>query len=87
MIESLPGKYKELAQKSPQGELGPSVLLLPPLSGTLSREEIKEGLQTVSVQQTRQWIRETLGESPRSKKRRLLGTPKQSAPFDDPKVA
>lgn len=88
VIESLLGKYKELAGKSPQGELGASVLLLPLLGAELSNEEIKEGLETVSAAEMRRWLKEELGESPRSKKRRLLGAPpKQTAPSDGPKAA
>ena len=89
VIESLFGKYKEQAKKSPQGELGASVLLLSLLVAQLSNEEIIAGLETVSVQEMKEWLKEELGESPQARKRHLFGDapPDRTTNSDGPKVA
>jgi hypothetical protein len=73
VIESLFGTYKELAQRSPSGEMGAEVLLLPLLTAPLSNELLREALETVSQEDVQEWLQEQFGEGPQTRKRTLLG--------------
>jgi transposase-like protein len=67
VIESLFGKYKSFLEKSPDGEVGASVLALPLLTVDLTAELIHEALLTVSVQDVRSWANDSVGPSKQSK--------------------
>ncbi len=67
VIESLFGKYKYFLEKSPEGEVGASVLALPLLTVDLTAELVQEALLTVSVQDVRSWANDYLGPSNLSK--------------------
>ncbi len=67
VIESLFGKYKSFLEKSPEGEVGASVLALPLLTVDLTAELIHEALLRVSVQDVRSWANDYLGPSILSK--------------------
>jgi hypothetical protein len=67
VIESLFGKYKCFLEKSPEGEVGSSVLALPLLTVDLTAELVQEALLTVSAQDVRSWADESLGPSTLSK--------------------
>jgi hypothetical protein len=73
VIESLFGTYKELVKRSPSGEMGPEVLLLPVLTAEVTNELVREALETVSQAEVRAWVKEQLGESAQARKRELLG--------------
>jgi transposase-like protein len=63
VIESLFGKYKCFLEKSPDGEVGASVLALPLLTVDLTAELVQEALLTVSAQDVRSWANDSLGPS------------------------
>jgi hypothetical protein len=67
VIESLFGKYKSFLEKSPEGEVGASVLALPLLTIDLTAELVHEALLRVSVQDVRSWANDYLGPSNLSK--------------------
>ncbi len=67
VIESLFGKYKSFWEKSPEGEVGASVLALPLLTVDLTAELVHEALLRVSVQDVRSWANDYLGPSNLSK--------------------
>ena len=67
VIESLFGKYKCFLEKSPDGEVGASVLALPLLTVDLTAELVHEALLTVSVQDVRSWANDSVGPSKLSK--------------------
>jgi hypothetical protein len=67
VIESLFGKYKCFLEKSPDGEVGASVLALPLLTVDLTAELVQEALLTVSAQDVRSWANDSLGPSTQSK--------------------
>jgi hypothetical protein len=67
VIESLFGKYKNFLEKSPDGEVGASVLALPLLTVDLTAELVHEALLTVSVQDVRSWANDSVGPSKLSK--------------------
>jgi hypothetical protein len=67
VIESLFGKYKWFLEKSPDGEVGASVLALPLLTVDLTAELVDEALLTVSAQDVRCWANDSLGPSTLSK--------------------
>lgn len=78
VIESLFGKYKSFLEKSPEGEVGASVLALPLLTVDLTAELVQAALLTVSAQDVRSWANDSLGPSYLSKVCTL------SAAFDQP---
>ena len=67
VIESLFGKYKWFLEKSPDGEVGASVLALPLLTVDLTAELVHEALLTVGAQDVRSWADEIIGPSDLSK--------------------
>ena len=67
VIESLFGKYKCFLEKSPDGEVGASVLALPLLTVDLTAELVQEALLTVSAQDVRSWTNDSVGPSNLSK--------------------
>jgi hypothetical protein len=67
VIESLFGKYKCFLEKSPDGEVGASVLALPLLTVDLTAELVQEALLTVSAQDVRSWANDSVGPSNLSK--------------------
>jgi hypothetical protein len=67
VIESLFGKYKCFLEKSPEGEVGASVLALPLLTVDLTAELVHEALLTVSAQDVRSWANDSIGPSTLSK--------------------
>ena len=67
VIESRFGKSKCFLEKSPDGEVGASVLALPLLTVDLTAELVHEALLTVSAQDVRSWADEIIGPSNLSK--------------------
>ena len=85
VIESLFGKYKCFLEKSPDGEVGASVLALPLLTVDLTAELVHEALLTVSAQDVRSWAEEIIGPSNLSKVCTLSAAVDQATPtsYDD----
>jgi hypothetical protein len=80
VIESLFGKYKCFLEKSPDGEVGASVLALPLLTVDLTAELVHEALLTVSAQDVRSWAEEIIGPSNLSKVCTLSAAVDQATP-------
>ena len=80
VLESLFGKYKCFLEKSPDGEVGASVLALPLLTVDLTAELVHETLLTVSVQDVRSWANDSVGPSKLSKVCTLYAAVDQPTP-------
>ena len=80
VIESLFGKYKCFLEKSPDGEVGASVLALPLLTVNLTAELVHEALLTVSTQDVRAWANDSIGPSNLSKVCTLSAAVAQPSP-------
>jgi hypothetical protein len=72
VLESLFGKYKELAEQAPSREITANVLTIPLLVTQLTPELLRQALEAVRGQDVEQWLEEHLGPSPQSKKREVL---------------
>ena len=79
VIESLFGKYKSFLEKSPDGEVGASVLALPLLTVDLTAELVHEALLCISVQDVRSWANDCIGPSNLSKVCTLAAAVDQAA--------
>jgi hypothetical protein len=72
VLESLFGKYKDLAEHAPSREITANVLMIPLLVTPLTPELLRQALETVRGQDVEQWLEEHLGPSPQKKKRVVL---------------
>jgi hypothetical protein len=72
VLESLFGKYKDLAEHAPCREITANVLMIPLLVTPLTVELLREALETIRTQDVQQWLEEHLGPSPQKKKRAVL---------------
>ena len=72
VLESLFGKYKDLAEHAPSREMTANVLMIPLLVTPLTPELLRQALETVRGQDVEQWLEEHLGPSPQKKKRVVL---------------
>ena len=69
VLESLFGKYKDLAEQAPSREISANVLMIPLLVTPLTPELLRQALETVRGQDVEQWLEEHLGPSAQKKKR------------------
>lgn len=85
VIESLFGKFKQLEKNHAAGGLTTLVLSLPALMGKLSITVIQQALDQIPVHRVSEWIKNNLGVTFWSKRRRDLGNfeqmPAQDCPF------
>jgi len=72
VLESLFGKYKDLAEQAPCREITANVLMIPLLVTPLTAELLRQALESVRGQDVEQWLEEHLGPSPQKKKRVVL---------------
>jgi hypothetical protein len=72
VLESLFGKYKEVAARSPLSEVGASVLALPVFTAELTPELVKQALEQVSVSDVQEWLEREIGVSARQKKQAVM---------------
>jgi hypothetical protein len=72
VLESLFGKYKDLAEHAPSREITANVLMIPLLVTPLMPELLRQALETVRGQDVEQWLEEHLGPPPQKKKRVVL---------------
>lgn len=86
VLESLFGKYKDLAEQAPTREITANVLMIPLLVTPLTPELLRQALETVRRQDVDEWLEEHLGPSPQKKKRIVL-TAAQHSTQEDPKPA
>ena len=61
VLESLFGKYKDLAEHAPSREITANVLMIPLLVTPLTPELLRQALETVRGQDVEQWLEEHLG--------------------------
>jgi hypothetical protein len=78
VLESLFGKYKLFSQRSPLKEVSRWVLTLPLLTVKLSRELIRQALESVSTQRMEQWVAEHFGPSAFARRKAAFGSPKKT---------
>jgi hypothetical protein len=72
VLESLFGKYKDLAAQAPCKEITANVLMIPLLVTSLTADLLRQALETVRGQDVEEWLKEHLGPSPQQKKREVL---------------
>jgi hypothetical protein len=87
VLESLFGKYKDLAEHAPCREITANVLMIPLLVTPLTAELLREALETVRGQDVEQWLEEHLGPSPQQKKRKVLAAAGSRNTKEGPKPA
>ena len=69
VLESLNGKWKMLIEGSPTPALGCNALLMPALMGKLNTSEVKEALETITVEDVKEWRNGTFGVTYHQEKR------------------
>lgn len=69
VLESLNGKWKMLIGGSPTPALGRNSLLMPALMGKLDASEVKQALETVKVEDVKEWTEATFGVTYHQEKR------------------
>lgn len=87
VLESLFGKYKDLAAHAPCREITANVLMIPLLVTSLTADLLREALESVRVQDVEEWLEEHLGPSPQKKKRAVLTAARFSNTNEGPEPA
>ena len=87
VLESLFGKYKDLAEQAPSREITANVLTIPLLVTPLTPELLRQALETIREQDVEQWLEEHLGPPPQKKKRVVLTAAGGSNTKEDPESA
>ena len=87
VLESLFGKYKDLAAHAPSREITANVLMIPLLVTPLMPELLRQALETVRGQDVEQWLEEQLGPPPQKKKRVVLTAAGCRSRKEDPEPA
>jgi hypothetical protein len=87
VLESLFGKYKDLAAPAPCREITANVLMLPLLVTSLTADLLRQALETVRAQDVEEWLDEHLGPSPQKKKRAVLSAARSSNTNEGPEPA
>ena len=87
VLESLFGKYKDLADQAPSREITANVLTIPLLVTPLTPELLRQALETVREQDVEQWLENHLGPSPQRKKRVVLTAARGRTTKGDPEPA
>ncbi|MBV8399839.1 MAG: hypothetical protein JOZ17_14030 [Acetobacteraceae bacterium] len=87
VLESLFGKYKDLAAPAPCREITAKVLMIPLLVTSLTADLLRQALETVRAQDVEEWLDEHRGPSPQKKKRAVLTAARSSNRNEGPKPA
>ena len=87
VLESLFGKYKDLAAQAPCREITANVLTIPLLVTSLTADLLRQALETVRAQDVEEWLDEHLGPSPQKKKRAVLTAARSSNMNEGPEPA
>lgn len=77
VLESLFGKYKELAEQGPSREITANVLMIPLFATTLTADLLRTALESIRAQDVQYWVEQQLGASPQRKKRIVLEEDRQ----------
>ena len=72
IIESIFGKYKVFSEKTPMVEIGKTILTIPVLVSRVSHGEVKEAMESISNRDLNEWIKNNLGESLFSKRKKAF---------------
>jgi len=72
IIESVLGRYKVFSSRSPMKEVGKAVLTMPVFTSDLDLKEVKEAMETISAKDVQQWLKENLGESLFSRRKKAF---------------
>ena len=87
VLESLFGKYKDLAEQAPSREITANVLMIPLLVTPLTPELLRQALETVHKQDVEKWLEEHLGPPPQKRKREVLTAAGRRNTKEDPEPA
>jgi hypothetical protein len=82
VLESLFGKYKELADHGPCRDITANVLMIPLFATALTADLLRTALESVHEQDVRLWVEQHLGSSPQKKKRIVLAASRQQESED-----
>jgi hypothetical protein len=74
VLESLFGKYKDLAEHGPIREVTANVLMIPLFVTPLTADLLRQALESVHEHDVHLWLQQNLGPSPQTKKRVVLAT-------------
>ena len=72
IIESYFGKWKAITERSPEGDVSSSILMMTLFCGKLDGKKIAQGLEEVSHRDLKDWIKENIPETQRQKRRKYL---------------
>lgn len=72
IIESLFGTFKNLLARNPKAEFNQLVLCIPALCGHVTESEIRESQQRISQKQMQDWVKENIGVTSMSLRRKFL---------------
>lgn len=72
IIESVFGRYKGFSGKTPMKEVGRAVLGIPVFTGKFEAAEVKTAMESVSAKDVDDWLRQNIGESFFSKRKRVF---------------
>jgi hypothetical protein len=72
VLESLFGKYKDLAEHAPYREITANVLMIPLFATALTADLLQDALESVHEKDVHLWVEQHLGFSPQKKKRAAL---------------
>jgi hypothetical protein len=84
VLESLFGKYKDLAEHGPIREVTASVLMIPLFVTTLTADLLRQALESVHEQDVQFWLQQNLGPSPQTKKRVVLAASRDAQRGQNP---
>jgi hypothetical protein len=87
VLESLFGKYKDLAAEAPCREITANVLMIPLLVTSLTADLLRQALESVRAQDVEEWLDEHLGPSPQKRKRAVLNAARPSDINEGPEPA
>jgi hypothetical protein len=87
VLESLFGKYKDLAAHAPCREITANVLMIPLLVTSLTADLLRQALESVRAQDVEEWLEEQLGPSAQKKKRAVLTAALSGDTNEGPKPA
>ena len=76
IIESAFGRYKGFSGKTPMKEVGRAVLAIAVFTGKFDAAEVKTAMESVTAKDTEDWLRQNIGESFFSKRKRAFSLKK-----------
>jgi hypothetical protein len=87
VLESLFGKYKDLAAQAPCREITANVLMIPLLVTSLTADLLRQALEAIRAQDVEEWLDKHLGPSPQKKKREVLASARLTSSKEGPEPA